>query len=261
MSVNVIQGSNSLAQKIRQRRAELGLTIEEAASRAGVGTKTWSRYESGESIRQDKVKGICKALNWHQWEGLDEKTSTAFSIDFYKAHEEWSEYLEKRFGTIAALSFVIGSDILHDYITDDMAELARMPKGSHIGQLDCSFLSNILPPQFLMYYNYDFLYHLLTELQRLIACAQAGREIIAHSVLDELILYLCNEEAQILIEAEKGSLELKRKEWAKYSKDWIFDLFDDMDIITFLYSDIYLDSKNPYHFSHWGDVQFYTNNL
>ncbi len=38
------------------------MTIVEAASRAGVGTKTWYRYESGASIRSDKVKGICKAL-------------------------------------------------------------------------------------------------------------------------------------------------------------------------------------------------------
>ena len=64
MSNNAVPGSKSLANKIKQRRTELGLTIEEAASRAGVGTKTWCRYEAGESIRQDKVKGICKVLNW-----------------------------------------------------------------------------------------------------------------------------------------------------------------------------------------------------
>ena len=259
MSINAIQGSKSLAKKIKQRRAELGLTIEEAASRAGVGTKTWSRYEAGESIRQDKAKGICKALNWHQLEISGKETLTEFSLDTYKAHECWSEYLEKNFGTIAALSFVIGSDILYDHITDDMEQLAKMPKGSHIGQLNYSFLTDLLPAQFLMHYDYDFLYQLLSELQHLSKCAQAGIEIIAHSVLDELILYLCNEEAQIFIDAEKESLKLNRKEWSKYSKDWVFDLFDDMDIITFLYSYTYLGSENPYHFSHWGDIQFYTN--
>lgn len=64
MAQKIVQGNEALAGKIKFRRNELGLTIEEAASRAGVGTKTWSRYEAGESIRRDKCKGICKALNW-----------------------------------------------------------------------------------------------------------------------------------------------------------------------------------------------------
>ena len=55
-----IQGNESLAKKIKFRRNELHLTIEEAALRAGVGSKTWSRYESGGSIRLDKCKGYVK---------------------------------------------------------------------------------------------------------------------------------------------------------------------------------------------------------
>ena len=57
MAQKTIQGSETLARQIKSRRNELGLTIEESASRAGVGTKTWSRYEAGESIRKDKCKG------------------------------------------------------------------------------------------------------------------------------------------------------------------------------------------------------------
>lgn len=66
MTQKTIQGNADLAKQIRLRGSELGLTIEEAASRAGVGTKTWCRYEAGgrESIRSDKCKGVCKALNW-----------------------------------------------------------------------------------------------------------------------------------------------------------------------------------------------------
>ena len=51
MAQKTIQGNEFLAKQIKLRRKELGLTIEEAASRAGVGTKTWCRYEAGESIR------------------------------------------------------------------------------------------------------------------------------------------------------------------------------------------------------------------
>ena len=39
MASKSIQGSQELAKKIRSRRNELGFTIEEAAKRAGVGTK------------------------------------------------------------------------------------------------------------------------------------------------------------------------------------------------------------------------------
>ena len=38
---------------------------------------------------------------------------------------------------------------------------------------------------------------------------------------------------------------------------WAFDLFDDMDVVTFLYSDHYLTEYSPYHFSHWLNPQFF----
>lgn len=60
MASKSIQGSQTLAKKIRSRRNELGFTIEEAAKRAGVGTKTWCRYEAGESIREDKYRESVK---------------------------------------------------------------------------------------------------------------------------------------------------------------------------------------------------------
>jgi hypothetical protein len=43
MGQKSIKGSPELAKSIRLRRNELELTIEEASSKAGVGTKTWSR--------------------------------------------------------------------------------------------------------------------------------------------------------------------------------------------------------------------------
>ena len=41
------------------------------------------------------------------------------------------------------------------------------------------------------------------------------------------------------------------------SPDWVFDMFDDMDIITYLYSNEYLAEDHPFHFKHWSDQQFY----
>ncbi len=41
--------------------------------------------------------------------------------------------------------------------------------------------------------------------------------------------------------------------------EWVFDLFDDMDIVTLLYSNKYLTKANIYHFDHWTEEQFYMN--
>lgn len=256
MAQKTIQGNEALARQIKSRRNELGLTIEEAASRAGVGTKTWSRYEAGESIRKDKCKGLCKALNWYVLPDQAGDENTGISIQEYKKHKAWSQFLENTFGARAAMTFAAGSDILLDHVKEDMAELASMPAGTHIGQLNMSWLYDDLPEQFLMHYNYDFLYRLKCTLYKLRARTKYDASMVAHSVMEELILYLCNEKATDLIELSCCSDKSEGEEDI-YTKEWVFDLFDDMDIISFLYSDVYLDSDHPYHFCHWNDQQFY----
>ncbi len=250
MAQKSISSNLELAEKIKMRRNELNLTIEEAAKRAGVGTKTWSRYEAGESIRQDKYKGVCKALNWMQLP-IEDDEDVKFDLEEYRNHEAWSKYLEETFGEVAALSFAIGSDILLDYIKDDLNELSRQPKGTHIGQLGTSFLEGILPDQFLMYYDYEFLYAMKSELTHLRKIAKFGSEIIAHSVLDELLLVLVADESEFLIE-NNPNLEVDAR-W----KDWVYDIFDDADIDMFLFSNSYLSEDDEYHFSHWLEHQFY----
>lgn len=79
----------------------------------------------------------------------------------------------------------------------------------------------------------------------------------AHSVMEELVLYLCNEESIALVELCGVKDETEKKETHEM-EDWVFDLFDDTDILQFLYSDVYLKPNHPYHFSHWSDQQFYT---
>ena len=253
MAQQTIQGNIALAKQIKQRRIELGLTIEEAASRAEVGTKTWCRYEAGESIRKDKCKGICKALNWLSLPNGEEKNDDVLSIEDYKDHTAWSKYLEKQYGDMAAMSFAAGSDILLDHVETDLNSLSSLPVGTHIGQLSVSLLEYDLPDQFLMEYNYDFLFKMKCKIQQMRGAAKLGVPMIAHSVLEELIIYLCNEEANALIELYDGIEGIKGNTTA----DWVFDLFDDMDVITFLYSDIYVSEDHPYHFLHWSEDQLF----
>ena len=256
MDQKTIQGNEELARKIKLRRNELRLTIEEAASRAGVGTKTWSRYEAGESIRRDKCKGVCKALNWNRLPDQDGENTLLFSVQEYKNSGVWSQFLDNEFGTGAAMSFAVGSDILLDYINQDMAELASMPAGTHIGQLNVSWLNGSLPEQFLMQYNYEFLYQMKCTLCKMRMRAKSGLPMYAHSVMEELLFYLCCKESSVLMELNGNVCGIEDSDGDDF-EEWIFDLFDDMDMISFLYSNVFLDADHPYHFSHWLNQQFY----
>lgn len=251
-----LTGSKKLSETIKNRRQELGLTIEEAASRANVGSKTWWRYESGESIRNDKIKGICKALNWHTLPEENE-CEKLFDIEKYKKHEAWSEYICENYGEAAAVSFAIGCDILTDNIEEDICSLSSYPRGTHIGQLPASMLEGSLPEQFLMRYDYEFLCCLKFTIKTLKTSAHHNIPIVAHTVMQELALYLIVQESEILMEAMAQEMEDYGIEDDGYWKDWIFDVFDDMDLVTFLYSDIYLPHSSSYHFDNWTKEQFY----
>lgn len=257
MGQQSIKGSLVLGKAIKHRRNELNFTIEEAASKAGVGTKTWSRYEAGESIRKDKGKGICKALNWHDFPKEDSDESNTHNLNDYKKSDAWSQYLAENFGESAAISFVIGSDILLDNLQQDMQELSSMPKESHLGEIGTSWLESDLPPQFLMRYDYDFLYILRATIVHFRTVSSMGSRIIAHSVIEELALYLIMEESRFPMENMNSNMEPDDMDSYDDWDNWAFNIFDDMDIVTFLYSDQYLDTSHPYHFEHWQDAQFY----
>lgn len=250
MPPKTILGNANMGKRIKSRRNELGLTIEEAALRAGVGAKTWSRYEAGESIRRDKYKGVCKALSWHTLRDCEEEEGEQVFTNAYKGSAAWSKYLEENFGEEAAMSFASGSDMLLDHIEEDLNSLSSMPSGTHIGQLAISWLADMLPKQFLMRYDYEFLYQMKCRLIRLRSYAKVGQPIVAHSVQDELLLYLCSEEATVLT-------ELSGKVSRTDGNEWVFEVFGDMDIVDCLYSDENLEDDHIYHFSHWTEKQFY----
>lgn len=99
---------------------------------------------------------MCKALNWLVLPTETDSDENKITLEEYWKRETWSKFLENEFGPSAALSFVIGSDLLEDNIEMDLNELASMSTGTHIGQLDCSLLSDSLPEQFLTRYSYEF---------------------------------------------------------------------------------------------------------
>lgn len=265
--------TENLAKLIKNRRTELGLTVEDAAYRAGVGVKSWYRYESGHPIRLDKCKGVCKALNWAKLPGQED-----VDISEYTKLEAWSPYIAANFGVVAAIFFATGSDILLDYIQDDLESLVERPKGTHVGELPCSWLADSMPEQFLMNYDYEFVYKMKSEMILLRRCASSGNSIVAHSVVQELLLHLSNdigkssfetdENVKRIIENEEeffddilDDVDFEDEDYFNeepiYNEEWVFDLFGDKDIVTYLYSNFALEADNCYHFDHWFEHQFY----
>lgn len=248
MSQKVINNDKHLGSKIKERRQSFNLTIEAAAKLAGVGTKTWFRYESGAPIRSDKFRGVCKVLKWNpvDFTDIDEQKN----LDEYRKDPQWSLYLEKQFGPEAAFSFDVGIDLVSDHIDNDLRELAKMPSGTHIGQIELSELESLLPQQFLTLYDYDFVYYMKSRLILLRNAACANSKIVAHSVMDEILMLIVSQAAEFYAEIMEISLSDR---WG----DWVFDLFGDMDVVTWLYSDFYVDEGNVYHFRHWKEDVFY----
>ena len=203
-------------------------------------------YEIIELLKNVNFQYAEKLWNYMQEESDEEQ----FNITEYRKYEMWSDYIEENYGEIAAASLAIGSDLVFDYVKQDLEALSKMPRYSHIGQIEVSFLECILPQQFYVRYDYEFLYALYITIYKLRQQAKMNLEIVTHSVLEELAINLMVQESEILMDISDLQLD---GNW----QDWVFDLFGDMDIVTCLYSNIYLTEDNIYHFDHWMDNQFW----
>lgn len=260
------EGSLALAYSIKQRRHELGLSAEEAARKAGVGTKTWFRYESGNSIRNDKIKGVCKALSWTSLPQpgveLPDCDDYAWLNSIDASHKAWSPILAEEFGRKAAVSFAVGSDILLDYLNDDLEELGKMPAGTHIGELDSSWLADMLPLQFLTRYDFEFVYRFNTVLAEYRTRARFGTKMNAHSPAEELLVRLIRDLSFDAIGEWTPATEGEAPDNAEWQnsegwKEWPEDLCGDDDLSAFLYDTRWTSKDEAYHYDRWFEHQFY----
>ncbi|MBT1163135.1 helix-turn-helix domain-containing protein [Bifidobacterium felsineum] len=266
MPPRIRKSNDTLGTLIQTRRLELGMTIEEAAAKAQVGAKTWGKYENGESMRQDKVRGVCRALRWKTLPDTVQsdirlKSSIGDSPSFNddgitidESHDAWSAYLAETFGRDAAIAFAYGSDIQFDQISEDLAELGKLPRGSHLGQLDCSWTADLLPEQFLTRYDYEFVYALRQTVNALRTRFTRGYTRL-HSVIEELTFYLILQEADSLPDVYPPFAhgDYHDGEW----EEWFGDVCGDTDLIDLLYGDYVISPDNIYHFDHWLKQQFY----
>ena len=108
-----------------------------------------------------------------------------------------------------------------------------------------------------MRYDYEFLYQLKVKVKQLREIARHKDHFLAHSVLQEMLIYLFVEESKFLMECMIPEMEAHRISGLDMWNEWAFDLFEDMDIVTCLYSDDYLTPDHIYHFDHWAEYQFH----
>lgn len=264
MPPKTIQVSEDLANQIKARRAELGLSIEEAASRAGIGAKTWGKYESGQSIRSDKATAVCKVLKWKNFpddsaaETINEAT-TKESLAIDSSHAAWSQFLKDEYGYKGAASFAFGTDILLDYINKDLEDLSHLPKGTHVGQLPDSWMIGLLPPQYLMQYNYDFLFKLRADLISYRIRAKHEQDIMAHTVAQELLVRLIRDASfELVSDWETDETDLDEDGYPRDLgwDEWPEDICGDDDLKFFINDDTWTEEGNSYSFENWFEPQF-----
>lgn len=84
--------------KIKKRRIELKLTLEEVAKGVGVSTPTIQRYESGEikNVRRDKIKRLSDTLQVSpsylmDWEEAEASTNEPQTLAAHHDGEDWTE--------------------------------------------------------------------------------------------------------------------------------------------------------------------------
>ena len=174
---------SDIAEAMRDRRVELGLTVEESAERAGVSTQTWRNYEHGRTtVRGDKQHGVWDVLGWEQpgrWAPLSalervvEPAGGPLDDDVMESFRNlwgdepadgatktlgppawdsvpdvlgaYSPLLATTLGEGAARCYALGADLYGRLLEEDLGALAAMPRDAHIGQLDVSHMSEMLP--------------------------------------------------------------------------------------------------------------------
>lgn len=257
---------------IRSRREALGLTIEQAAEKAGVGSRTWSRYEAGAPIAEDKVSGVCKALGWEWLMSATDDVQPKSSYDHRKNRDGWSSDVAERFGDNCAASLAIGFQNLLWRVKADIKLLKSQPKGTHIGQLRASMTADILPEQFLMNYDYEFILGLKADVVRVMNYAEGTRSFHAYSAIDAIIVYMaCKLGYESFKEGTYQLQPMTAVDGTPMSEDEQLyhlgtlssALIGSDDVETELYQEdsFIRDTSSPFFFSNWQNVSFFQEEL
>mgnify|MGYP007037165950 FL=1 len=68
------------------------------------------------------------------------------------------------------------------------------------------------------------------------------------------------EESAFLMDSMYNEMKSEGIDGLDMRNEWAFEMFDDIDIITFLFSGFFIDDEEAYHFDHWTKRQFFIEN-
>ena len=154
MPTTTPRSSTALASRISDRRTALGLSVERAARLAGTTVSSWLKYERGGGIGAQKVNGVCRALQWADLDG------TPAEYDDQSDRPGWSLALALLRGDACAAAYADASDAVLECVEHDLALLAALPAGTHLGQAGESRMRERLPEFALVRYDHEFLVEL-----------------------------------------------------------------------------------------------------
>ena len=188
----------------------------------------------------------------------------------------WSSWLEKYFGSLAALSFSCGVKGLFYGLSKAIMELEQLahdtpgatlqdlPEGS-----DAENVLGLLPPVYRSCYDLGFVKNLNNALVGLMIRANAGRDMRAHSVAEEILIrsaalvafgYSYTLSRRTESEGEINFLPDIEKlgDWSNW-ECWHFELFEDDDLDMMLYDEAapVPPESSYFSFDHWFDQIFF----
>ena len=249
-SISIV--SQELKETVISNRQRLAMSVEDASRRAGIAPKTWTRYEEDGKLPIHMIPRVCKAIDMQSLPSLSDTELHLPSNDNSRLTNlcHWSQYIDETFGEKAALSYAIGSTILISNLDLALQELKVLPKGTHVAELDASLLSRILPSQFAMEYDYEFLSAFRSRLLYIVRKLHSKDAFSVHTVLDELILHIILQLSIPIIACWNPTEPTELDEDWNVWKTSLCN--DDDDLESFLYTDyMWLSAERTYHFSHW----------
>jgi hypothetical protein len=163
---------------------------------------------------------------------------------------EVADALSADIGEVGARAFEAGFGWLNAGITDDIEAMAKLPRGTHIGELGASWLDGILPKRWLMHYDYDFLYRFLAAMIQLRTRAINEPAPCTRSVADDLAVHLIVTQGAERLREEDPERVAKGEE-----QEWELALNGgDEDVIIALFHDGFeVEPSSNWHFDRWFD--------
>lgn len=138
-------------------------------------------------------------------------------VSIFQEDDAWSSEIAERYGDGTAVAFVLGSSLLLEELENDLDQLSKMPRGTHIGMLKHSWLTDMLPDQFLMSYDYDFIYYWSTVIFDLRdRAANPNVTLMTNTLLEDISLFLIMEESDLIIDKILPKDAYKEENWAFY---------------------------------------------